>query len=479
MSLRLVAVSDLQGNWDAIAAIAKQRKVDAVVHTGNFGFWNAGTIERATDVNYLKQIVAFLEVLPRQTVRDLNDLLTISNQNGQNLWEFRDKLQEVGPLSHLDEYIGAVKTFPCAVYTIVGPLDDPVIVEQFLDGKIAVPNLHIIDHNHAFTLALGTHKLRLYGLGGNLKVHLLFDHGAVDRMAGKVGDLWISMAQIAELYLNVRESTDTINVFVSHSPVVKTPLLEHLAIVTGADFTISQGLHFRYPVSGNGMSFVDSMGGLAGYIENYRSKFLRLRMILGELWLIIKNDVARMLHADAELRQLIELGLSLFDKIPVAISDPAEKIVRLTLDENDENETEADVSKQSLKRINDMYFSAYYNLWHFNLCDHVIRQDDDDDDDEEEEFNFMAFRLTAKGDLRLEHCNSRGFSFRKEREKEAKEHDDDDEYDYFKRDSNSGSDDDGKKTKEILNSTYKDYRARGRGRGRARGRGTRSRGRAR
>ena len=32
---------------------------------------------------------------------------------------------------------------------------------------------------------------------------------------------------------------------------------------------------------GNGMSFVDSMGGSSGYVENYRSKFSRLRMILG------------------------------------------------------------------------------------------------------------------------------------------------------------------------------------------------------
>ncbi|QFZ30229.1 hypothetical protein EJF18_70307 [Clavispora lusitaniae] len=502
--LRLVAVSDIQGNWDALDLIAGQHKAGAIIHTGNFGFWNSGTVGRASDVGYLKQIVAFSDVLPQKTVLALNNLSTINgsaaHKSGDKPVEspdFKDELAKVESLSHMDKYISGEKTLPCPVYTIVGPLDDPVIVEEVMCGAVDIPNLHIVSHDQAYTLKVSENgpDVQLYGLGGNLKVHSLFDNGSVDgRLCGKVGDLWITLAQVAHLFLNhqsLQENGPSIKIFMSHSPVIKTPLLEHLAIITGADFTISQGLHFKYPVSGNGMSFVDSMGGSAGYIENYRSKFSRLRMILGELWLVIKDDVNRILAADTEMRNLIELGLSLFDKIPVTIGDSTESIVKLTLGAaEEENADDMEVSKLSLKKINDMYFSAYYNLWHFNLCDHMINtgmsdrqavdleEMSDEREEEPTEFNVMVFSLSPKGNFRLVHCNSQGFNFQVPKatpgtETETSGNSSDEgtvraqeyspEYDGEAKTDRS---DDIRRTKELLNSTYKDYRARGRGRGR-------------
>lgn len=458
IKMRVLAVSDLQGNWDALYdIICAHPNVEAIVHTGNLGFWNSSTVESATDVNYLKQIVAFLEVLPKEVVAELNDLLTINNAQDLGtanlvLAEFKLKLLLETPLKHLDDYMAGHKRLPCPVYTTIGPLDDPYIVEKFVEGSWQVPGLHILDHNHSYLLESKSKAppIRLYGIGGNLKVHSLFDSGklGLNSVAGKVGDLWITLAQVAQLYVHMDlKDEKAVNIFVSHSPVMKNPLLEHIAIITGADYTISQGLHFRYPVSGNGMSFVDSMGGLAGYIENYRLKFSRLRMILGELWVIIKDDVARVLEAsgNADLQKLVELGLSVFDKIPITISDSTEKIVRLTLHDEEDDEDDVDMSKQTLKKVNDMYFAAYYNLWHFNLCDYVIR----DDEDEEEDFNLIIFRLKNNGNFALEHCNSSGFNFRRE-EPEIEEEE------YFE------EDDALRRTKDLLNSTYKDYRSRGR-----------------
>lgn len=514
--LRLAAISDIQGNWDALVAIAAEQRPSHIVHTGNFGFWNSGTAETTTDLAYLKLLVAFLAVLPKHLVSELNDLSLI-NGNSSSAPDsdltnnFKKILREPNMLSHMDAYLAGTKQLPCPIYTIVGPLDDPVIVEKFLSGVFYVPNLYIVDHRRSYTLEGEGHSIRIYGLGGNLKVHSLFDSGKLDaemapgdenangasespsretvdhtsELCGRKGDLWITLPQVAQLYLNAHEAKSfgkTINIFLSHLPVVKTPLLEHLAIITGADFTVSQGLHFRYPVLGNGMSFVDSMGGSAGYIENYRSKFSRLRMILGELWLAIKDDVSKILEYDPPTRQLIEIGLSLFDKIPVTISDSIDKIVKLSLEEGDaEDDENMEISRLALKKINDMYFSAYHKLWHFNLCDHLIRDELDDvlDSNGQEldpEYNVMVFSLDHKGYFRLVHCNSQGFNFltvRNSAEEESEQIDFEDEA------SEGGmlskQDESIRKTKELLNSTYKDQRASGRGRGRGKLRGSRNR----
>ena len=63
-------------------------------------------------------------------------------------------------------------------------------------------------------------------------------------------------------------------------------------------------------------------------------------MILGELWLVIKDELIELVNSDRNesLKNLIELGLSLFDKIPVSITDSLEKIVPLSLYSDDNSE---------------------------------------------------------------------------------------------------------------------------------------------
>lgn len=470
-SYRILTISDIQGNLHAIPELYNQElqkgnPIDAIIHTGNFGFWDNDTIDEYKDLSYLKQIVAFLEVLEPEIVEELNNISTISNSisnsninstsytsssnnnsstnsnaysstNGaQNdeFHQFRLKLAEShNSISQFSMYLKGEFRFPCPVYTIFGPLDDPKIVEKIHSKEYVVSNLFLIDHTHNWEIVTPLESqpnIRLYGIGGTLKIHSLFDNGNLNyaSCSGKVGELWITLIQVAELYINFMNtstydptsnsptSSGTINIFVSHAPVIKMPLLEHLAIITGADFTISQGLHFRYPVMGNGMSFVDSMGGSAGYIENYRSKFSRLRMILGELWLIIKDELLELLVSNEvpitaqreTLRNLIEVGLSLFDKIPISINDSIDKIIPLSLQQ--EFEEDLATNKRILKKINDFYFQAYYNLWHFNLCDHLstphasIRLSP-------HEYNVMIFKLDKAGNFKLDHSNSQGFNF--------------------------------------------------------------------
>lgn len=430
--LRILTLSDIQGNFDIFTKLYNQHQpIDLIIHTGNFGFWDINIIQEYNELNYLKQIVAFLEVLKPDLVEELNNSSKILSTNGSGsgsgnggngnstnpdeLALFKSELlSSKEGISQFQQYVDGEKVLPCPVYTIFGPLDDPKIIDKIQTKQVTIPNLFLLDHknNYEIKTANGTPNIKLYGLGGTLKIHSLFDNGNLNYLGvcGKIGELWISLLQIAELYINVTNSkalttsttkNATINIFISHVPVVKAPLLEHLAIITHADFTISQGLHFRYPVMGNGMSFVDSMGGSSGYVENYRSKFSRLRMILGELWLVIKDELIELVNSDRNesLKNLIELGLSLFDKIPVSITDSLEKIVPLSLYSDDNSE----LNKKLLKRINDYYFQAYYNLWHFNLCDY--------NNSDSGNYNIMIFKLDNLGNFNLDYCSSQGFNF--------------------------------------------------------------------
>lgn len=520
---KILSISDIQGNLNAFQELYEsQDKVDFIIHTGNFGFWNNDTIEDYNELAYLKQIVAFLEVLDKRLVEELNDFSIISNHKLLTLDQYNELKAKLdgNAISQLDLYLSGELKLPCPVYTIFGPLDDPKIVDKFQSGEYVVPNLFVIDHtqNYEVETPLGQPNIKLYGLGGSLKIHSLFDNGNLDypNLSGKIGELWITLIQIAEFYSNFvkTNSSNTINIFIAHAPVIKTPLLEHLAILTNSDFTISQGLHFRYPVMGNGMSFVDSMGGSAGYIENYRSKFSRLRMILGELWLIIKEDLVEILDDDvgkgekdgrdqdqgkdqdyegprsekSELYQSIELGLSLFDKIPISVNDSGEKIVCLSL--NDENE-DLEANKKILKKINDYYFQAYYNLWHFNLCDHKSGGN---------EYNFMVFRLDEEGNFKLHHCNSQGFNFKfkVQDEEEEEEYEEDKKskfnaieytpktgvkkqilYSDYNEDEDEEEDDNNDDRSKSYGGRFFRGSSRGRGKGRGRGRGFRGRSRGR
>lgn len=455
--MKILTISDLQGHFSHVHRLVERYAPDIVVHTGNLGLWTYELVDRHQDAAYVKQIVAFSTVLPPAVVEELNDVSTIasnpsSSQTVKEYEVFRGHLEDLGnpPISEYADLEAGRLRLPVPVYSTYGPLDDPGIINSLQQGH-HIANLHLIDHQHLHEVATGPGQpnLRLFGVGGNVKIHSLFDRGLVeyDGVSGKVGDLWVTLTQISELYQGVRDAqahdeaagVNCINVFVSYAPVIKTPLLEHVAIVLNSDFSVSQGLHFRYPVMGNGMSFVDSMGGLAGYIENYRSKFSRLRMILGELWLIVRDQVHELCY-DEPLADAIELGLNIFDKIPVSINDSIDKIIPLSLHQHEAEDS--DTNKLILKKLNDYYFLAYYNLWHFNLSN--LGSDDD--------FNVMVFELGPDGNMRLNHCLSSGFNFKfKAAEDDAEPEDDDESLD---------------KTKQLINSSRGSRRGRSRARGR-------------
>ena len=80
--LRILTLSDIQGNFDILTKLYNQHQpIDLIIHTGNFGFWDINTIQEYNELNYLKQIVAFLEVLKPDLVEELNNSSKILSTN--------------------------------------------------------------------------------------------------------------------------------------------------------------------------------------------------------------------------------------------------------------------------------------------------------------------------------------------------------------------------------------------------------------
>ena len=133
-----------------------------IIHTGNFGFWDINTIQEYNELNYLKQIVAFLEVLKPDLVEELNNSSKIlstncsgsgsgnggngNSTNPDELALFKSELCHQKRASVNFNSMLMEKVLPCPVYTIFGPLDDPKIIDKIQTKQVTIPNLFLLDH---------------------------------------------------------------------------------------------------------------------------------------------------------------------------------------------------------------------------------------------------------------------------------------------------------------------------------------------
>ena len=63
------------------------------------------------------------------------------------------------------------------MYTVWGACEDVSILEKFRSKEYSIPNLNIIDEATTHLLEIGGVSLRLFGLGGAVVQHKLFDNG--------------------------------------------------------------------------------------------------------------------------------------------------------------------------------------------------------------------------------------------------------------------------------------------------------------
>lgn len=80
-------------------------------------------------------------------------------------------------LSEFPDLLSGEKRLEVPVYTVWGVCEDVNILEKLRYGEYLVPNLHILDEATSYLLDVGGVKLRLFGLGGAVIEHKLFDNG--------------------------------------------------------------------------------------------------------------------------------------------------------------------------------------------------------------------------------------------------------------------------------------------------------------
>ncbi|KAL1408895.1 hypothetical protein Q8F55_005709 [Vanrija albida] len=279
---RILCVADIRGDYHELNRLIREHEATAVIHTGDFGFLNADSLERMGD-KILRHLLQYSPLIPPAT---RNQLLAITDGRSALISQLNSSSIHF-PLSQFPHLLSGAITFPVPVYTVWGLIEDVRIVEKFRTGEYEVHNLTVIDEVNSPLIETAGLKLRLFGLGGAVALHKMFDNGeGFATIAGGQGTMWTTALQLGELIdtaQRVYDQTET-RLLITSAPVSRTGLLSLLALAIKADLTISGGLHFRYPASLNDFA-------VYGDFDSYRHKLVQARSSFFSVYDVVKDRV--------------------------------------------------------------------------------------------------------------------------------------------------------------------------------------------
>lgn len=210
------------GNLDAINDMVAATGATAVVHAGDFGFYDKTSVTRLSgrELRACVQYSSSISPSDRTSILDQSDGLLKS-------WAKANFSASQLPL-----YLNGTRKFLVPVYVIYGNQEDIAVVEAFRRGQCSVPNLFLLDELNSYTFWMGGVEVRLLGLGGSIVYHKLFDLGdGSEEAAGSQGAMWATLPQIGQL-LETAERThrpEQVRIFVSHVVAGKEPLVNLIA----------------------------------------------------------------------------------------------------------------------------------------------------------------------------------------------------------------------------------------------------------
>ncbi|EMD41185.1 hypothetical protein CERSUDRAFT_111736 [Gelatoporia subvermispora B] len=327
---RLLCIADIRGRLSSLNDLAREANAAAIIHTGDFGFFEASSLDRIND-RTLRHLTMYSPLIP---TAQRNHLLAPENP--------ASVIRSTVTISLLSEFplllSGQIK-LQVPVYTVWGACEDVLVLEKFRAGTYDVPNLHVLDEATTRCLDLGGVKLRLLGLGGALVPHKMFDNGdGSATIAGGQGTMWTTALQIGELVdtaQRVFDATET-RLLVTHASPGREGIINQLSLVLKADLTISAGLHFRYASSYNEFSVQADFDGL-------RHKLLVGKESFDKVWENVKSQVDAVI--DDHQRVLLDKALSVIERIPAGSTQPGPN-------------GQGPIEEPSWK-----------NCWNWNLCD--------------------------------------------------------------------------------------------------------------
>lgn len=225
--MRILLVSDTHGDLEQLDALIKETGVDAVIHAGDFGFYDNDSVHRlqTRELRLLIQHSPVRKEYPVSKTTERAHLIEI--------------IQRHRLLGTFSDYQEGKKTFSVPVYAVWGNHEDLVVVDLLRkNGKI--PNLFLLDERNFYEIIPG---LIIYGIGGNwLPGKKLFDQP----VGGSGGKIWATLAQFGQLYEKVKNHQGS-SLFVSHVSPGKEPLLVRLLTHFKPNLWISGHMGAPYP----------------------------------------------------------------------------------------------------------------------------------------------------------------------------------------------------------------------------------------
>ena len=229
--MRFLLISDTHGRLGVIDELTDRVRADAVIHAGDFGFFDEGSFERLSD-RELRLHVAHSD-LPR-TERDR--ILALSRK------DMIRTAREHRLLGAFQFFLEGIESFHVPVYAVWGNHEDKEVVDRLFHGDVAVTNLHILHHRRGYRVG----PAFISGLGGNV----LPGSKMMQRpIAGGGGKIWSALSQFSDLIQTVERDAAPamVRIFVSHVSPGKEPFVELIGARTRADFTVSG--HMGAPAS--------------------------------------------------------------------------------------------------------------------------------------------------------------------------------------------------------------------------------------
>ncbi|TFK26999.1 hypothetical protein FA15DRAFT_666728 [Coprinopsis marcescibilis] len=327
---RILCIADIRGRLSALNDLAREASAKAIIHTGDFGFFEHSSLDKIND-RTLRHLTMYSPLIPSA---QRQHLLSIDNPPSVIRQTVNIELLSEFPLL----LSGQIK-LQVPVYTVWGACEDVQVIEKFRSGAYNIENLNILDESTTRCLDVGGVKLRLFGLGGAFVPHKLFDNGdGSATIAGGQGTMWTTALQLGELVdtsQRVYDSSET-RLLVTHASPGREGLMAQLALVLKADLTISAGLHFRYATSYNEFS-------VQGDFEGFRHKLTLGKDSFDRVWETVRNQVDAVI--DEHQRILLEKALSVVERLPP--SQPSSGPGAAATGEE----------------------PAWKNCWNWNLCD--------------------------------------------------------------------------------------------------------------
>ncbi|KAJ7744682.1 Ser/Thr protein phosphatase [Mycena metata] len=272
---RVLCIADIRGRLSALNDLAREANAHAIIHTGDFGFFEANSLDRIND-RTLRHLTMYSPLISQS---QRTHLLAPDNPPAA----IRSTVN-ISLLSEFPLLLSGQLKLKVPVYTVWGACED-------------VLNLNILDEATTRCLDLGGVKLRLLGLGGALVPHKMFDNGDGNAtIAGGQGTMWTTALP------NWRAC--------GHGPAPRARRESRSHRVRWAAL--------RYATSYNEFS-------VQGDFEGFRQKLSAGKEGFDKVWESVKTQVDAVI--DDHQRVLLDKALSVVERLPTVATgeDPAWK----------------------------------------------------------------------------------------------------------------------------------------------------------